>query len=159
MSSSGSSSGPSSAAPQAATEAAQAGGTKEPSSTSCQPPKKTGAVKEGEVTTFQDFADRSVVKDKLEGHEVWQHANLKSNGLATTRLSTAASQNNPVIALSQSTHKAVNAAQRGLDAASQTPIQNIEANIKILRDLKAAPSDTIELLEKMAKGHANSMGF
>ena len=34
-----------------------------------------GAIQEGEVTTFQDSVDRSVVGDNLEGHELWQHAN------------------------------------------------------------------------------------
>ena len=40
----------------------------------------TGAVRAGELTTYQDFVDRSVVRDNLEGHELWQHANLNENG-------------------------------------------------------------------------------
>ncbi len=40
-----------------------------------------GRIRNGEVTSFQDFVDRSVVGDNLEGHELWQHANLKCRGL------------------------------------------------------------------------------
>ncbi|MEK5146690.1 GH-E family nuclease [Psychrobacillus sp. FSL K6-4615] len=40
-------------------------------------------IQQNEVTTYKDFVDRSVGGDNLEGHEVWQHANLKANGLAT----------------------------------------------------------------------------
>ena len=47
-----------------------------------------------EVTTYDDFRTRSVVGDGLEGHEVWQHANLNENGYATTRFSSDASKNN-----------------------------------------------------------------
>ncbi|MES9682752.1 RHS repeat-associated core domain-containing protein, partial [Gottfriedia acidiceleris] len=92
------------------------------------------AIKQNEVTTYKDFVDRSVVGDNLEGHEVWQHANLKANGLATTRLSTEASKNNPVIALEREEHKLINKAQRGFDAANQLPIDNIMSNSKILRE-------------------------
>ena len=66
----------------------------------------------------------SVISDKLEGHELWQHANLKAHGHAKERLSTTASQKNPVIALDRRTHLKVNAAQRDLNAAVQTPIEN-----------------------------------
>jgi hypothetical protein len=117
-----------------------------------------GPIQEGEVTTFQDFVDRSVVGDNLEGHELWQHANLRAQGLATNRLSTAASQNNPVIALDRAVHQQVNAAQRAFDAASQTPLQNINANAQILRDLNVAPEDTISQLQQMATQHAQSLG-
>jgi len=92
------------------------------------------AIKQNEVTTYKDFVDRSVVGDNLEGHEVWQHANLKANGLATTRLSTEASKNNPVIALEREEHKLINKAQRGFDVANQLPIENIMSNSKILRE-------------------------
>ncbi|TQR19176.1 hypothetical protein [Psychrobacillus vulpis] len=98
--------------------------------------KGTGkaAIKQNEVTTYKDFVDRSVVGDNLEGHEVWQHANLKANGLATNRLSTEASKNNPVIALEREQHKLINKAQRGVDATNQLPLDNITSNSKILRD-------------------------
>jgi hypothetical protein len=57
-----------------------------------------------EVTTYQDFVDRSLVGDGLEGHELWQQANLNEYGLSDTRLSTPASQQNPVIALPREIH-------------------------------------------------------
>ncbi|QCT01640.1 Rhs family protein [Paenibacillus algicola] len=55
-------------------------------------------------------------------------------GLATNRLSTEASKNNPVIALEREQHKVINQAQRGIDAANQLPLDNIISNSKILRD-------------------------
>jgi hypothetical protein len=117
------------------------------------------AIKEGEVTTFQDFVDRSVVGDNLEGHELWQHANLKANNLATTRLSTAASRNNPVMALDRGIHQQVNAAQRSLEAAAMTPRANISANAAILRKLNVASAEAVDQLEQMAIEHAQSLGF
>jgi hypothetical protein len=119
----------------------------------------TGPIQPGEVTTFQDFVDRSVVGDNLEGHELWQHANLKSLGLASERLSTPASQNNPVLALDRTVHLRVNAAQRVLNAAGQTPIENINANAAILRNLNVAPESTIMRLQRMAIQHARSLGY
>jgi RHS repeat-associated protein len=116
-------------------------------------------IKSGEVTTYQDFAKRSLPGDKLAGHELWQHANLKAKGLATERLSTAASKNNPVIALDQAAHAKVNAAQRALNAAEMTPLENIKANAAILRKLNAAPEKTIKQLEEAAIRHAKSLGY
>jgi RHS repeat-associated protein len=117
-----------------------------------------GAIQAGEITTFQDFVDRSVVGDNLEGHELWQHANLKAQGLATERLSTAASQNNPVIALDRTLHQQVNGAQGAINAATQTPLENINANAAILRNLNIAPQSTIDLLQQRAIEHARSLG-
>ena len=119
----------------------------------------TKPIAEGEVVTFGEFAKRSVVGDNLEGHELWQHANLKANNLAKNRLGSAASKDNPVIALSKETHVTVNAAQRALDAAAQTPAENIAANAKILRELKVAPESTITKFENWAMEHAKSLGF
>jgi len=118
----------------------------------------TGPIQAGEVTTFQDFVDRSVVGDNLEGHELWQHANLKAQGLATDRLSTLASQDNPVIALDRAIHQQVNTAQRVFDAAAQTPLENINANAAILRNLNIAPESTITQLQQQAIQHAQSLG-
>ena len=87
------------------------------------PARSTGPIQKGDITTYEDFVMRSVVGDKLEGHELWQHANLRANGLADERLSTEASRQNPVIALDQATQQQVNAAQRAIDAASQTPME------------------------------------
>jgi RHS repeat-associated protein len=120
--------------------------------------RAASAVRAGELTTYQDFVDRSVVGDNLEGHELWQHANLNENGLATTRLSTPASQMNPVLVLDQETHAAVNAAQRSIDARAMTPVQNINANAQILRDLNAAPPDVINAAQKAALNHAAKYG-
>jgi len=119
----------------------------------------TGPIQAGEITTFQDFVDRSVVGDGIEGHELWQHANLRANGLTTTRLSTEASQGNPVIALERSTHQQVNAVQRLFDASAQTPLENINANAQILRDLNIAPEADILRLQQMAIEHAQKYGY
>jgi len=118
-----------------------------------------GPIRSRELTTMQDFKNRSVVGDNLEGHELWQHANLREQGLATSRLSTSASRENPVIALDQGVHQRVTAAQSAFDAATQTPMQNIAANAKILRDLNAAAPRTINRLVKMARKHARDYGF
>jgi hypothetical protein len=116
-------------------------------------------IKQNEVTTYQDFKDRSVIGDKLEGHEVWQHANLNENGLAISRHSSDASKNNPVIALEHDAHVQVNKAQSALDARNQTPLENIESNVKILRDLEVAPQNSIDKIHQMAIDHAKSLGF
>ncbi|MEL4106276.1 RHS repeat-associated core domain-containing protein [Oscillospiraceae bacterium WX1] len=114
-------------------------------------------IKPNEVTTFQDFVARSVVGDNLEGHEVWQHANIKENGLASERLSTDVSKNNPVIALEQSQHKIVNKAQRAFDAANQAPLENIRANSNILREA-GIPQDIVDDITNRAIQHAKSNG-
>jgi hypothetical protein len=119
----------------------------------------TGPIQEGEVVTYREFLNRSVVGDNIEGHEVWQHANLKANNLATTRLGTTASADNPVIALHKDVHKLVNAEQRALNAASQSPRQNIRANAQILRNVGVANESTISQIENMAIQHAKSLGF
>jgi len=117
------------------------------------------AIQPGEITTYGDADSRRVVGDHLEPHELWQHANLRANGLTTTRLSTPASQNNPVIVLPRPIHQQVNAAQRALNPGAQTPLQNISANAQILRDLSAAPNDVIRRLVEEAIRHARSYGF
>jgi YD repeat-containing protein len=118
-----------------------------------------GPVRSGEITTFKDFVDRSVVGDMLEGHELWQHANLRANGLVTSRLATAASRDNPVIALEQSLHKEVNVAQRALNPAMQTPVENIRANAEILRVQGSLPEALISEAERRAIAHARALGF
>jgi len=37
-------------------------------------PSTTKSIKPFEVTTYEDFRNRSIVGDGLEGHELWQHA-------------------------------------------------------------------------------------
>ena len=120
----------------------------------------TGAsVRVNEITTYHSFDRRSPPGDKLSGHEIWQHANINAQGLATTRLSTTASQNNPVIAMRADVHASVSAAQRGLDARNMTPFENIRANARIMRELNAAPRRVIDEAERRALEHARSLGF
>jgi hypothetical protein len=121
--------------------------------------ESAGPIQAGEVTTYQDFVDRSVVGDDLEGHELWQNANLKAQGLAPTRLSTLASQDNPVIALDSATHAQITYAQQVIDAASQTPIENINTNATLLRLLDAAPEDAVNQLQQLATQHAQGYGY
>jgi RHS repeat-associated protein len=116
-------------------------------------------VQENEVTTYQSFDRRSRAGDQLAGHELWQHANINQQGLATARLSTIASQQNPVIALRADVHARVNAAQRALDARNMTPVQNIRENARIMRELNAAPRRVIDEAERRALEHARSYGF
>ena len=114
-------------------------------------------IRKYEVTTYEDFVNRSVVGDNLEGHEIWQHANLKSKGLATERLSTDASKNNPVIALERSQHNVVKKAQHSFDAASQTPRENIEVNARILYEI-GIPQKIVNRIVKKAVRHAQNLG-
>jgi len=53
--------------------------------------------------------------DGIEGHEVWQHANINEQGLATTRLFTDVSKGNIIIALPHDQHVNINADQRQYD--------------------------------------------
>ncbi|MFT3727114.1 MAG: LysM peptidoglycan-binding domain-containing protein [Terricaulis sp.] len=122
-------------------------------------PPNVGPVQRGEITTYEDFVDRSVVGDGIEGHELWQHANIREQGLATSRMSTVASKNNPVIALDHDTHVQVSRAQRNFDVSAQTPVENINANAQILRDLNVAPESDIARLQSMAREHAQTHGF
>jgi hypothetical protein len=108
----------------------------------------------GEITTYKDFDDRSEIGDDLEGHELWQHSNIKTHDLATYRLSTEASKQNPVMVLDKETHKQVSVAQRSIDASSQTPTENISANTKILPKLGVANDKVAGQFEQMANQHS-----
>jgi uncharacterized protein RhaS with RHS repeats len=114
-------------------------------------------VKSLEITTYQDFTNRSVSFDKLGGHELLQHAWLKNNGYVTERLANDISKNNIVIALDDDLHKAVNKAQRNLDLSKQTAFQNIDANADILKSLGVDSKVVDEAAEK-AKAHAKAIG-
>ena len=116
-------------------------------------------LKKGEVTTYQDFVDRSVVGDNLEGHELWQHANMNEHGLTDARLSTPASQKNPVIVLDKSKHAEVNAVQKGSNVRTMTPGENITANAQILHGLNAAPPEAVDAAKKAALEHARNYGY
>jgi len=110
-------------------------------------------IEEYEVTTYDDFNKRSVQGDGLEGHEVWQHANLNENGYATTRLSTDVSKNNLVIALPHDVHVEVNREQRSFNARTQTPSENVHANIEILYNNARIPRNKIDELLQRAMQH------
>ena len=110
-----------------------------------------------EVTTYNDFRKRSVVGDGLEGHELWQHSNLKENGYATTRFSSDASKNNIVIALPHNDHVDVNAAQYALNAKTQVPIDNIIANAEILYNHPKVPNSQVDIALSRAKEHMNNV--
>ncbi len=85
-----------------------------------------------EVTTYADFRKRSFVGDSIEGHELWQFANLKEHGYASSRVSNEISRNNPVIALPREVHLEVNRAQYSINPRAQTLLENIKANSEIL---------------------------
>ena len=101
-------------------------------------------IKPYEVTTYEDFRKRSVPGDGLEGHEIWQHANLNENGYATKRLSTEASKKNLVMALPHEVHVDVNRAQRSINARAQLPIDNINANANILYNHPKVPNAQVD---------------
>ncbi len=108
-------------------------------------------IKPFEVTTYEDFYKRSVVGDGVEGHELWQHANINENKLATKRLSTDTSKNNIVIALPRNIYVQVNKEQYAFNARTQTPIENILANARILYKNAQIPDSTVDymLIETM----------
>lgn len=78
--------------------------------------------------------------------------------LKKPRLAEDVSKKNPVIALNKEIHKKVNKAQRNLDIANQTEIENIEANIKTLEDTGIAKI-SIDEIAKLAKEQAKNIGF
>lgn len=105
--------------------------------------KPNNAILAYEVAPYADFTKRSVVGDNLEGHEMWQHANLNEHGYATSRMSTEASKNNPVMALPHDVHVQVNRAQSALDARAQEPLDNIKANADLLYNNPNIPNDKV----------------
>jgi hypothetical protein len=90
------------------------------------------AIRKNDLANFQDFKNRSVIGDNLEGHELLQHAWLKEHGYARIRLGTDVSKGNPVIALKRQTHQTVNSAQSGINVVNQTAVDNILANRRIM---------------------------
>jgi len=75
--------------------------------------------------------------------------NLKANGYATTRMSTDASKQNPVLALPHNIHTDITKAQYSFDANSQLPYVNIKSNANILYSHPHILNNSIdELLEK-----------
>ena len=66
---------------------------------------------------------------------------------------------NPVIALHEDIHDAVNLAQSDLDVGSMSPRENIQANAEILRKLSAATDEEIDAAEKASLAHATNLGY
>lgn len=83
---------------------------------------------------------------------------LEKEGLASTRFSTDASKNNPVIALPESIHTEVSAKQIALDTKNMSPMDNIKTNAQILRDA-GVPLDIVNNLENKAIAHAKNNGL
>jgi hypothetical protein len=117
-------------------------------------------VSPGDVLRWAAFQNKrnSPTGDNIEGHEVWQHANQKAHGLTRRRGDTPASRNNPVIALDRAVHREVSRGQTW-NAARQTPRQNIEANIRLLRQKGVASDRVLCELFAQAIQHAESFGF
>jgi hypothetical protein len=113
---------------------------------------------ENEVTTFQEFRRRSIIGDKLEGHELLQHSVLKQEGLATERLSTEASKKHPIIALSRRTHRTVNKLQTAAGTARMPAAQGIKENANIIRTV-GVPTARVDEAERQALEHAKSLGL
>ena len=117
-------------------------------------------VKPGEVTTFEDFRARSIPGDRLEGHELLQHAILKEEGLAgEKRLSTEASKKNPVIALERDTHLDVNKAQAAAGTKDLPVLESLRTNAKILLESGAAKRREATKLLEQAIEHAEKLGL
>ena len=104
--------------------------------------KNTENIQPYEVTTYEDFRDRSVKGDDLEGHELWQFANQNEMGLANSRLSSPESKNNIVIALPHGVHTIFNSEQKKFNAKQQDAIVNVIANIEILFKNTSVPMMT-----------------
>ena len=120
---------------------------------------KTGEtpIQKNEVTTFGEFRRKSVPGDNLEGHELLQHSVLQNEGLVDgARLSSDASKNNPVIALDAETHAKVSAAQMEAGTQNMKPIESIEANARILREV-GIDAATVSDIETKSKEHYASL--
>ncbi|HYH47079.1 MAG TPA: polymorphic toxin-type HINT domain-containing protein, partial [Thermoanaerobaculia bacterium] len=111
-----------------------------------------------EVTTYEDFMDRSVVGDQLEGHEILQHSILKREGKATTRLSTEASKKNIVIALERGLHKTVTKLQTASRVVNETWLSSIGRNSNILLQVGIARRKVYRAANRAIE-HARSIGL
>ncbi len=85
------------------------------------------------------FAKRP--SDGLEGHELWQSANTSKYGIGGRK--GAVGGRNPAIALSTRDHRIVNGIQSDLitNPRSMTPLENIRANLTVLRRAQRAGVD------------------
>ncbi len=125
---------------------------------SSQGQSQRASIQPGEITTYRDFRARSVPGDRIDGHEEWQHANLKAHGHVAQRLRGTPSLDNPVIAVDRATHTQLNRLQSNHDATSQTPLENINANAEILRKLGIVSEQEVVRLHRMATAHAKRLG-
>ena len=141
----------------------------DPSGNACEPSKNildnaksskitsNNQIEPYEVTTYADFRKRSVVGDSIEGHELWQFANLKEHGYASSRVSNEISRNNPVIALPREVHLEVNRAQYSINPRTQTPLENIKANTEILYSNPNIPNSSVDDIVDMTLQHLNNI--
>jgi hypothetical protein len=90
-------------------------------------------LREGEIDQYRYFSNRP--GDGLEGHEVWQSANTSAYGIGG-RIG-AIGGRNPSIAIATQNHRQiVNKLQSEMipDAASMSALDNIKANMSVLRE-------------------------
>ncbi len=81
---------------------------------------------------------------------------MNENGYANQRLLGDVSRNNPVIALPHEVHVEVNSAQGAINARSQTPLDNINANKDILLNNPKIPNTNInDFYNKVIKHYNN----
>lgn len=104
-------------------------------------------VREGDVTTYRDFSERSVVGDDLEGHHVPQAARLKENGID--------SNDGTVVVMKSDKHKQTRTyGSRGKKTAKEEeglPLRESEArdlNDPPIQDLGSKVSDEIKKMNR-----------
>lgn len=93
-------------------------------------------LESGDVDEYRNFnRGKARIGDDFEGHEVLQSAWLREHqGLSRSK---GVGSRNPSISLSEADHKIVNTLQEaatGGKIATQTAKQNIEANVRVLRE-------------------------
>ena len=89
-------------------------------------------LKQGDIDQYRYFSKRP--GDRIEGHELWQSANTLAYGLGGR--TGPLGRLNPALALSSRDHQIVNRIQtiRIPTPSNQTAIDNISANISVLRE-------------------------
>ena len=123
-------------------------------------PGKSGLGQYG-IDKYGSFANRP--KDKLAGHELLQNLWLEVKGLGR-RLTSAASRDNPAVALNHAEHAEVGRQQRALGLfdrsklATMSAEQVIEANATAMQRA-GIPNHVIETLKKEALRHASTLTY
>lgn len=126
----------------------------------------TGALTPGKsplgqygIDKYGSYANRP--KDKLAGHEMLQNLWLEVKGFGE-RLDSAASRNNPAVALTNADHAAVGREQSALGlldrakVAAMTALENIELNAQAMKNA-GIPPEVTEALRKEALRHAATL--